>query len=301
MIPNHLPSTLKPNTLHSSPSFGESSYEVGGDILPLHFTAATTFQGINSEHDPAFREPALSLPQWNQVIGVGTTLQHVESTYPAVSFDSTMNEDGNFPREFYPPPTYPTWMDAEPGQVTTNNGTVQDGEHATLWNKDMSNVKSDVPSSGINTLPVYPPWIAPELGQVTGWSHSMGMARTSMPFNGAMGPASHDHTGLPSFSGPSQDPQPVQDFLNAMVVRPVISTPAAAVEAERRRVHPSKFSCKFCPNEFTSKANRDRHHRAHLGIKPYRCGCGKDFTARADLLRHRKNKSCPPSPSAIFT
>ncbi len=67
---------------------------------------------------------------------------------------------------------------------------------------------------------------------------------------------------LPPFapsSNQGQIPQPAQGVnLNAMVVRPKISTPASALEAERRRVHPSKFSCDYCPDKFTSKANRNR-------------------------------------------
>ncbi|KAF4600450.1 hypothetical protein EYR38_005078 [Pleurotus pulmonarius] len=254
MIPNHSP-TLNPD-IHSS---RELSYEAEGNTLPHHvdnLAVAAPFYGANSEHNLAFREPALSLPagigaRWNQVTGGGTIPQYVESIYPVVPFVSTINEDESFAREFCPSPTYPTWM--ETGQVTMNNVTAQDGEHATLYNEDMSNVIFEVPSSGIDT-PVYPPWIAPELGQAAGWNHSTGMTRTSMPFNGAMGPAGYDHPLFPSFN----DPQSAQGALNAMVVRPVVSTPATALEAERRRVHPRKFSCKFCPDGFTSKANRER-------------------------------------------
>ncbi|KAF4600455.1 hypothetical protein AB1N83_008935 [Pleurotus pulmonarius] len=288
-LPNHLPSTTKSNTPSDS---RESSYEAEGNTIPPHldnFTAATPFHGISSEHDPAFREPAPPLPvgigaQWNQVTGHGTI---VESIYPPVTFDSTMNEDGYFPRQPYPSPTYPTWIAAAPGQVSMAMDAIvaQDSENAPLINESMT-FNVEAPSSELG-----PPLIYPE---VTGWNHSTVMAFAPMPSKGAMGPVGNNHPLFPSFSDPGQAPQPAQGVLNAMVVRPVIGTPATALEAERRRVHPRRFSCDFCPEEFTSKPNRERHHRAHLGIKPFVCACGKAFTAKGDLLRHRrrKYKSC---------
>ncbi|KAF4574375.1 hypothetical protein EYR40_005907 [Pleurotus pulmonarius] len=294
MIPNHSPSTPKPNTL--------PLYRGVGNIFPPHIsnlTAATPFHGINSEHDgPALPFPAQIDDQWSQVTGGGIILYDHESITAAIPSNRTKpdygNEDGILPRESYTPKAYPTWMAAEPGQVTMNNVMAQDSGNAALWDEGMYNVEFEVPSSGLGPHPVYSPWIASEMGQVAGQNHSTGMAIAPMPSNGAMGPVGYGRPLFPSFSDPGQASQPAQGVLNAMVVRPVISTPAAALEAERRRIHPRKFSCKFCPAGFTSKANRDRHHRAHLGIKPFVCACGKAFTAKGDLLRHRryKYKSC---------
>ncbi|KAG9219565.1 hypothetical protein CCMSSC00406_0008228 [Pleurotus cornucopiae] len=209
-----------------------------------------------------------------------------------MSFNDTRpnSEDNIFPRELYPMPMYSISTGA--GQVTMNGIMAQDGGSAALWNEG-ANVKLEVPSSQLPPPSVYPPWIAPERGQEAGWHHATGMALTSTLFNGAMGSVGDDYPLFPSFSNPGQVRQSVPDInLNTMVLRPTISTPATALEAERRRVHPRKFSCHFCPDEFTSKPNRERHHRAHLGIKPFICNCGKAFTAKADLRRHRKRRSC---------
>ncbi|KAF9499022.1 hypothetical protein BDN71DRAFT_1503407 [Pleurotus eryngii] len=77
------------------------------------------------------------------------------------------------------------------------------------------------------------------------------------------------------------------------VIRPTISTPAIIASAERRRKYPRKHASDICGNMSTSKANRDRHIRAHYGIKPSVCRCGMAFTAKSDLERHRKGSRCP--------
>ncbi|KAG9219566.1 hypothetical protein CCMSSC00406_0008227 [Pleurotus cornucopiae] len=262
MTRNYLSLGQKPN----APPSRELSYTTLGwavdNIIPPEYeslAAAPLFNDAATEHYLAFGKPPLPIPArinswWSQVDGGRIIPQDVESITPAMSSNCTMPPNGgyqSFPRELYP-------MQTGAGQVTANGIMAQDGGSATLWNEG-ANVKFEVPSGQLPPPSVYPPWIAPERGQEAGWNHATGMALTSMSFNGAMGPVGYSYPLFPSFSTPGQVRQSVPDVnLNAMVVRPTISTPAAALEAERRRVHPHKYFCHTCPDGFTSKANRDR-------------------------------------------
>ncbi|KAL4255095.1 hypothetical protein AB1N83_012952 [Pleurotus pulmonarius] len=76
------------------------------------------------------------------------------------------------------------------------------------------------------------------------------------------------------------------------VIRPTVGTPATLASSDRRRKHPRKHACHVCGNKLTSAANRDRHVRAHYGIKVFVCLCGAAFTSKADLRRHRKSSRC---------
>lgn len=108
------------------------------------------------------------------------------------------------------------------------------------------------------------------MDQVAGWNHSTAIALTSMPFNGAMGPVGYTQPLFPLRSNPGQVRQSVQDVnLDTMVVRRTIATPATALEAERRRVHPRKFSCQFCRDKFTSKPNRESEFLSHFCFYHY--------------------------------
>ncbi|KAL4261676.1 hypothetical protein AB1N83_008942 [Pleurotus pulmonarius] len=173
-------------------------------------------------------------------------------------------------REGYPVPTYPAGIAAGPGEVTLEGFMTQCSGNSTSWNESGPSVQLE------SFLSQRHPFSTPAL------------------FHGPMDPVGYNHPPFPPSSNQGEFPQPAQGAnLSAIVVRPRISTPATELEAERRRVHPSKFSCDYCPDKFTSKANRNRHHFAHLGVKPYTCPCGKSFTAKADLRRHRKGRRCP--------
>ncbi|KAF4562494.1 hypothetical protein EYR36_004154 [Pleurotus pulmonarius] len=74
------------------------------------------------------------------------------------------------------------------------------------------------------------------------------------------------------------------------VIRPQIATDATKRAAAKRRFHPPRHICDVCGSKFTSKPNRDRHVRAHYGLRPFACECGMAFASKNDLKRHRK---CP--------
>ncbi|KAL4252015.1 hypothetical protein AB1N83_014152 [Pleurotus pulmonarius] len=331
--PNQLPWTQhQPDALPSRQASYE--YQLLGSttgirmIPPLSETpvAASRFHGAmpDTEHgfalgepDPPSMFPAGSNARLIQNFGLDP--QHVGSV-PVMPLNSNRpNSEYNiFPIEFHPWPTAIPWIAPEAGQATLNDPVARDGDYTTLRDGNMPTV---VPPREVYPVTTYPAGIATELSEVTLegfmtrgsgnstlWNEGGPSVQPESPmserrpfstpalFHGPMDAVGYNYSPFLPSSNQGQMPQPAQGVnLNARVVRPKIGTPASALEAERRRVHPSRFHCDHCPDKFTSKANRDRHHFAHLGVKPYTCPCGKSFTAKADLRRHRNRNGggCP--------
>ena len=47
------------------------------------------------------------------------------------------------------------------------------------------------------------------------------------------------------------------------------------------------FFCSDCETTCSNYSNLMRHMKIHEGLKPYRCGCGKEFRREDNLDRHK--------------
>ncbi|KAF4577371.1 hypothetical protein EYR40_009268 [Pleurotus pulmonarius] len=171
-----------------------------------------------------------------------------------------------------------TWPDAHQDQVTMNIGGRQ--------NLGSVAVSNSTGQHDARSLPFDLAFNKPMVFEA--WDHSI------IPSSRWVDSVDVALTGQQAQPGHLQAHKPEQSVnVHApAVIRPTISTPAIIASADRRRKHPRKHACYICSNMFTSKANRDRHIRAHYGIKPSVCRCGVAFTAKSDLDRHRKGSRC---------
>ncbi|EGO24184.1 hypothetical protein SERLADRAFT_388970 [Serpula lacrymans var. lacrymans S7.9] len=71
----------------------------------------------------------------------------------------------------------------------------------------------------------------------------------------------------------------------------VVATDAIKIANEGRRIHPARFTCEICSQNFTTRHSKARHISSHLGERPYKCTlCGQAFTNKTDCKRHEKSK-----------
>ncbi|KAL4260383.1 hypothetical protein AB1N83_007203 [Pleurotus pulmonarius] len=169
------------------------------------------------------------------------------------------------------------------------------------WGHDASHTSFSIPQdvAGLVSIPMS---VSEEIGH---WE------TYTLPFNEAMEPNQYSDSMVPPSSWmntvslaagvqqwqcshpPVHQPRQHDNVVGVpAVTRPVVGTPAIIASSERRRKRPRKHSCHVCGYMFTSTANRDRHVRAHYGIKPSICTCGTGFSTNADLSRHRKGRRC---------
>ena len=49
-----------------------------------------------------------------------------------------------------------------------------------------------------------------------------------------------------------------------------------------------KYECTYCDKKFKRSEHLNRHINIHLGVKPFKCQCGKQFGRNDELLRHKR-------------
>ncbi|EIN09942.1 hypothetical protein PUNSTDRAFT_52079 [Punctularia strigosozonata HHB-11173 SS5] len=83
------------------------------------------------------------------------------------------------------------------------------------------------------------------------------------------------------------------------LVKPVVMTEGIAEAARKARKKEAKFICRFCQAGLTTRINRDNHEKAHQGIKEHKCThCGDEFTRKADRDRHVQKMHIRPAATS---
>lgn len=72
----------------------------------------------------------------------------------------------------------------------------------------------------------------------------------------------------------------------------LIDTTSLKMMLEGPIAKPGRYECIICSAYFSSKSKLARHAVVHTGRRDFKCSCGKVYSQRATLTKHRRKHKC---------